>query len=196
MSTSIAEPDVDVGHRRLTAADVAALPDLLPSGQVKYELEDGRLIVMAPPGDAHGAAQLKIGALLLHLGEFQGHGKARTETSIITSRDPDTVLVPNALFVASRSLPIRTSAEGYLETIPEIVVEVRGKNDSRLSIRRKGKRYLAAGFQMVWILDPHAKTVTVLRQGTPQAELPEAALLIAGEFIPGFSVCVGDLFTA
>lgn len=196
MATTITEPDVDAGHRRLTAADVAALPELLPSGQVKYELEDGRLIVMAPPGDIHGAAQLKIGALLLHLGEFQGHGKARTETSIVTSRDPDTVLVPDALFVASRSLPIITSAEGYLETIPEIVVEVRGKNDSLQSMRRKGERYLAAGVQIVWILDPHVKAITVLTQGKPQVELPETAMLTAGEFIPGFSVRVGDLFTA
>lgn len=39
--------------RLLTAEDVAALPDDLPTGPVKYELYDGELIVMAPPGDMH-----------------------------------------------------------------------------------------------------------------------------------------------
>lgn len=194
MSTMIAEPDIDAGLRRLTAADIAVLPDLLPSGQVKYELEDGRLIIMAPPGDVHGAAQSNVATFLKIQGEFKGHGKARTETSIVMSRNPDTVFVPDALFVATRSLPIRTSAEGYLETIPEIVVEVRSKNDSAEGLFRKGARYLAAGVQIVWILDPSTKTVTVQSAGKPRVDLREGDFLNAGEFIPGFNVRVRDLF--
>ncbi len=37
-----------------TAADVAALPRGLPSGDVNYELDNGKLIVMPPPGNLHG----------------------------------------------------------------------------------------------------------------------------------------------
>ena len=33
--------------RPLTIADVAAMPRTLPTGDVKYELDDGRLIIMA-----------------------------------------------------------------------------------------------------------------------------------------------------
>ena len=35
-----------------------------------------------------------------------------------------------AAFILTASLPVRQSTEGYLETIPEIVVEVRSKNDT------------------------------------------------------------------
>ena len=54
--------------RLLTAADLAELPSELPSGTVRYELDDGRLIVMAPPGDEHGAVELRIAAALLYQG--------------------------------------------------------------------------------------------------------------------------------
>lgn len=197
MSTIITEPmeaEAPTIPRLLTVADVAVLPDLLPSGQVKYELEEGRLIIMAPPGDVHGAAQLKLGFQLMQLGELKGHGKARTETSVVLSRNPDTVFVPDALFVASRSLPIRLSPEGYLETKPDIVVEVMSKNDSSQGLHRKAQKYLAAGVRLVWILDPQTRTVTVLAPVAEPVQLHETDTLTAGEIIPAFSVRVGELF--
>jgi Uma2 family endonuclease len=64
-------------HRLLTAADLETFPTELPSGSVDYELDNGRLVLtMAPPGDAHGAAQLNIGACLKFLGEFKGYGQS------------------------------------------------------------------------------------------------------------------------
>src|SRR5205807_1558342 len=39
--------------RPLTAADLALLPEELATGTVKYELDDGRLVIMPPPGDIH-----------------------------------------------------------------------------------------------------------------------------------------------
>ena len=53
MSTAVANPiplGPPVRQRLLTAADLAVLPRHSPSGDVKYELDDGRLVVMAPPG--------------------------------------------------------------------------------------------------------------------------------------------------
>ena len=66
MSTATLPPPTPVhsGVRLLTAADVAALPDRLPSGPVKYELHNGKLIVMAPPGDIHGYRQVLFGSYL------------------------------------------------------------------------------------------------------------------------------------
>src|SRR6185369_8982845 len=53
--TAIApRPPVEVQERLYTAADLAELPSELPSGPVRYELDNGRLISMAPPGDEHG----------------------------------------------------------------------------------------------------------------------------------------------
>jgi hypothetical protein len=51
MSIATTRPLLEATEHRLTAADLAALPTDLPSGSVKYELDDGRLVPMSPPGN-------------------------------------------------------------------------------------------------------------------------------------------------
>jgi Uma2 family endonuclease len=89
---------------------------------------------------------------------------------------------------------VRTSPEGYLETIPELVVEVRSKNDTVPEIQDKVAEYLSAGVQIVWDVDPRPKTVTVYRPGHDATELRIGDVLTAERVIPGFQVPVAELF--
>jgi Uma2 family endonuclease len=130
MSTA-ALPITDVREKLLTVADLAALPSSLPSGDVRYELDHGKLIIMAPPGYGHGRRQSKINRYLEVLGEDLGYGEASGEVTIILQRNPDRVVAADAAFILASSLPVKLSKEGYLETIPELVVEIRSKNDFR-----------------------------------------------------------------
>ena len=193
MST-VLEPLSPGGQRLLTVADLAALPEDLPSGSVKYELDDGRLVLMAPPGDDHSIVQNRAGVVLFIYGEKLGLGKSRSEVGVILRRNPDRVVGPDAAFIANRSLPVRTSPEGYLETIPELVVEVRSKNDTLPELRDKVAEYLAAGVQIVWVVDPRSKTVTVYRSGQDPGELRIGDVLTAEAAIPGFQAPVAELF--
>ena len=185
----------EVYARLFTTADLEALPTDLPSGPIDYELDNGRLVlIMVPPGNIHGAAQSNIATHLKVQGEFKGHGKARTEVGVVLWRSPDRVVTPDVLFIAVKSLPIRTSPEGYLETVPELVVEVRSKNDSLRYVERKVEHYLKAGVAVVWVADPAAKTVAVhTSQGEPVA-YGEADTLELPGLIPGFSLPVADVF--
>src|SRR5438874_944413 len=150
---------VEEPTRLFTVADLEALPSELPTGPILYELDNGRLIAMPPPGDLHGAYELNIGAALKYQGERRGFGKARSgEVGVILRRNPDRVVGTDALFIATASLPIRRSPEGYLETIPDLAVEVRSKNDSRPYLERKVADYLAAGVKVVWLADPTTRT--------------------------------------
>jgi Uma2 family endonuclease len=189
-----ARPPAVPSVRLLTAADLPFFPRSLPSGDADYELVDGVLRIMAPPGDIHGAAQLKIGAELLIQGERRGFGKARTEVAVVLRRNPDRVVGPDAVFVASKSLPVRLSPEGYLETIPELVVEVRSKNDSAPELEAKVREYLSAGVELVWVADPDAGTVAAHRPNQPAHLYGPADTLPADPIIPGFAVPVADLF--
>ena len=193
MATVLEQPAAG-GQRLLTAADLAALPGDLPSGSVKYELDDGRLVLMAPPGDDHSIVQNRAGILLFIHGEKRGLGKARSEVGVILRRNPDRVVGPDAAFIANRSLPVRTSPEGYLETIPELVIEVRSKTDTLLELRGKVAEYLAAGVQIVWVIDPRSKTVTVYRPGQDVSELRSGDVLTAEGVLPGFLAPVAELF--
>jgi Uma2 family endonuclease len=181
--------------RLFTAADLEQLPTDLPSGPIDFELDNGRLvIIMVPPGNIHGAAQLKIGTQLMIQGELKGHGKARTEVGVILWRNPDRVVTPDVLFVANKSLPISTSPQGYLETIPELVVEVRSKNDSLKYVQRKVQHYLKAGVEIVWVADPTSKTVTAHKATGEPIAYSEHDTLQLPSLIPEFSMVVADVF--
>jgi Uma2 family endonuclease len=191
--TTASIPAPSDSARLLTAADLAAMPSQLPSGPVDYELDHGRLVMMSPPGNRHGAVQAIISTELIVQGQRRGLGKALSEVGIILSRAPDCVVAPDAVFIASRSLPVRESPEGYLETIPELVVEVRSQNDGTPQLDRKIHDYLNAGVQLVWVIDPVAKTVTVYRRGAEPHVLTQSDKLSAEDVIPGFSVAIAEL---
>lgn len=198
MATVESEPVLqpfEVCTRLFTAADLELLPTDLPSGPIDYELDNGRLVpIMVPPGNLHGAAQLRIGTQLMIQGELKGHGKARTEVGVILWRSPDRVVTPDVLFVANKSLPIRTSPEGYLETIPELVVEVRSKNDSLKFVERKVRDYLKAGVEIVWVADWSARTVTAHTAAGEPTVFGESDTLKLPGLIPDFSMPVADVF--
>jgi len=181
--------------RLLTVADLAVLPSELPSGPVLYELDNGKLVVMPPPGDIHGALESNLITQLKIQGEERGLGKARSgEVMIILRRNPDRVVGADALFIVNSSLPIRRSTEGFLETIPDLVLEVRSKNDTLAKIQRKVGEYLTAGVQVVWVADPFNETVTAYRRGRKPRVFTTRDTLTVEDIIPGFQMPVADVF--
>lgn len=181
--------------RLLTVGDLEGLPTELPTGPVDYELENGRLVPTSPPGNVHGAVQLNIGTELKNYADRTGVGRARTETGVLLWRNPDRLTVPDVLFVAAKSLPIRETREGYLETIPELVVEVRSKNDASSMIASKVADYLKAGVELVWVVEPQLRTVTVYRPGRPAETFRGDDVLVCEDLLPGFRLELARVFS-
>jgi Uma2 family endonuclease len=177
----------------LTAADVALLPRTLATTDVKYELHDGRLVVVAPPGGLHGRRQAKFSRYLLTEGEEKGHGEGFAEAGLLLRQKPDTVVGFDAAFVTTAQLPTRYSPEGYLLTIPALVVEVRSKNDPQPEVDAKVQEYLTAGVVLVWVADPETRTVIAYRPNQPAAVFAAADTLTAEGVVPGFAVPVANL---
>jgi Uma2 family endonuclease len=185
---------IQPGQRLFTAADLAAMPEHLPSGPVSFELYHGRLVAMSPPGAAHGSLQSLIATELTTQGQMKGHGKAYTEVGIVLERKPDHIVGADNAFITSRSLPAREAPEGYLETIPELVVEIRSKNDTAAEIATKVTDYLKAGVQLVWVVDFDADTVTEHRANSKPVVHQKADSLSCDDIIPGFHLALADLF--
>ncbi len=181
------------GARLLTLADVAALPRHLPSGDVDYELHNGELIVTAPFNSSQARGLARFLAHLSVHGEQRGYGEVYGTVGIVLRRYPDHLRAPNAAFLTTAQLPPQTSPEGYLVTIPELVVEVRSKNDTQPEIDEKVNDYLAAGVLLVWVADPGARTVTAHQPGQAPVVFTTTDTLTALPVIPGFAVLVGDL---
>ena len=193
MSTSTLPPPRQAVSILLTAADVARFPTTLLRGDVSYELHDGRLIVMVPPGAGHGRRQARFTAYLFTQGEQPGHGIVFGDVGVILRRKPDHLLGPDAAFLTTDQLPPSLSPEGYLLTIPAIVVEVRSKNDYQPEVETKVADYLGAGVLLVWIADPDARTIIAYRTGETPVVFAATDTLTATGVIPGFAVNVAEL---
>jgi Uma2 family endonuclease len=190
LSASLPQPVT----RLFTAADLAVMPAEFPSGPVDFELYLGRLIPMSPTGRRHGNLQSRIAKALVLQGEDNGHGSAHTEVGVLISRNPDTVVGPDASFVTARQQPIRESPEGYLVTVPELVVEIRSKNDTAAYLDRKVTDYLKAGVKVAWIVDPDANTVVEHRSGVSPKTFSTSDTLACDDIIPGFRLTLAELF--
>jgi Uma2 family endonuclease len=187
----IAETTADV-VRLFTIADVDALPTSLPSGDVDYELHEGRLIVVSPPGKRHGKVQMRIGALF-DAAENAGLGEGFVETGVVLGRDPDSLVGADAAFVSKAHCPARDSREGYLETIPDLVVEIRSRDNTMAELKRKAALYLNAGVRVVWLIDPFARNAIIYRGTSEPVTLKEDAALGDSEILPGHERRLADL---
>jgi Uma2 family endonuclease len=183
-------------RRWFTVADLAALPDELPSGPVKWELWDGEIRLMPPPGDFHGSIAARITTALSVYGEWEGHGRTTGGDVGVVLQDvePQTCLGADVAFIAKDQLPAQHSKEGYLLTPPAIVAEVRSKNDTSREVQEKVQRYLARGARLVWDVNPKKETVTVHRPGHEPQILRPGDELTAEGIIPNLKFPVRRLF--
>jgi len=180
-------------QRLLTAADLAALPSRLPTGDVNYELRHGVLIIMSPPSNRHG---ITIGNFFYVIGNHIKNnklGEMTTNAGLILSRDPDDVTAPDIAVYLNDQLPIQSSPEGYSFTIPNMVAEVRSKNDWQPEIDDKVERYLRAGVKLVLIVDPARRAVQIYRPVQPPVLLGATDIIDMSDLIPGLYVQVSDL---
>ena len=151
---------------------------------------------MPLPGGIHGAVNANIVFQLKLQGDQHGYGKTLAETGVILRSSPDRVVGPDSCFVDAASLPLDYSPEGFLTTVPALIVEVRSKNDTIAELERKAGEYLAAGAQLVWVLDPIRAVAVVYQAGHPPKLLGLADDLTAEGIIPGFRLNVGDVLRA
>lgn len=184
------------GRLGFTLADLAALPDELPSGPVLWELWDGELIAMSPPGFDHGSVETRIATVLTVHGEWEEHGRVSGgEVGVVIRLDrPQTCVGVDVVFLTKDQLPAQVSPEGYLITMPALIVEVRGKKARRGKVGEKLERYLERSARLVWDVDPGKKTVTAHRPGQAPQVLGMDDDLTAEGIIPNLKFPVRRLF--
>jgi Uma2 family endonuclease len=84
--------------------------------------------------------------------------------------------------------------EGAFDGPPDLAIEVLSPGQSMPRFRRKIRFYLAHGVRLVWVIDPRARTVTVLVPGADAIVLGAGDTLDGSDVLPGFRVAVDDIF--
>ena len=102
------------------------------------------------------------------------------------------VLMPDIAFISIDRLPTDQSKASPVP--PDLAVEVVSRTDVSDRIEEKAFAYLEAGTQLVWVLKPRSKTVTVYRSETDITLLTQEDTLTGEEVIKGFSCPVDTLF--
>lgn len=178
-----------------SVADLTALPEELVGVEVSWELWDGELVALAPPNETHSVIANRIGGELFLQGEKAGLGRATGEVGIVLGGESgETAVGADAAFRTREQVPSPRSPEGYMQTVPAIVVEVRSPSNRVGRVREKVERYLAEGARLVWDVDPERRQVTAHRPNEAPQVFVETDTLTAEGIIPEFSLPLQELF--
>lgn len=168
----------------------------MPNDGTVSELVRGRIVRMPSAFPFHGSVCFEVALAISEHVRPMGLGRVLiNDSGVVTERDPDTVRGPNVAFYSKARLPAGELPRGrYLETVPELVVEVRSPSDRWQQILQKVSEYLSAGVSVVVVIDPSSNSANVYRdEGSPESFGPEATLTIP-DLLPGFSVPVARFF--
>lgn len=179
--------------RLLKIGDLASFPDDVPSGPVRYELHDGRLVISGAATYDHSTASTALMFQLALQGDRRGHGQTTGRVAIVLRTNPDHLLVPDVTHRRNERCPPRLTEEGYLLTIPDLLVEVLERDETAEATQWRVDDYIFAGAACVWVVDPRTKRVTETRRGGRRV-YDEVDVLTLDDIIPGFSLPVRDVF--
>ena len=179
----------------ITDAKIITADDLLAmSSKGRYELTEGRLIEMSPPGSEHGLIVFSISLVVGNYVKQKKLGKVfAAETGFRLSRNPDTVRAPDVAFVSSARMPGKLP-KGYMDIAPDLVVEVVSPSDDADDMQLKIKEWLDAGAKMVCYVYPSSRQVVVYRSLRDVRVLTETDTLTGDDILPDFSLPVKEIF--
>ena len=162
---------------------------------VRGELIRGVFCEMSPGAARHGKVAAKLQYALMDFTEPRRLGTVFTaETGFWLERDPDTVRAPDVSFTSAERLPLDADEDSYSEVVPDIVGEVRSRNDTRRQVHEKALMWLSHGVRLCWAVYPDTRTIDVHRPDAPVVTLGEADTLDGGDVLPGFTCAVSAVF--
>ncbi len=174
---------------KLTYADY-----LETSDDERYELLNGELILSPSPKEIH---QYISGILHLMIGTFvreRSLGKVYCAPFDVVLSDTD-VVQPDLLFVSNERADIITPDN--VQGAPDLVVEILSSATAERDRTVKLDLYAQHGVKEYWIVDPDAKTITVLLRGEGGFEV--AGIYGEGQTLrsptlAGFSFALEEVF--
>jgi Uma2 family endonuclease len=108
---------------------------------------------------------------------------------------PDLVRIPDVAFASWDRLPNRQRPTAPVpRLVPNLAVEVLSRSNTPGEMAAKRQDYFTAGVQLVWEIDPAARTVAVYTAADQATTLGEADTLDGGAVLPGFTLPVKELF--
>lgn len=143
--------------KRLTYDDLKLIPQDREGD--RHELFDGELAVSPSPAPKH---QIIAKNLVFRLEQHIEAGDLGTliPAPIDVLFDDDTVLIPDVIFIAREQ--VDAIGDKAIEVAPDLVIEILSPGTRRRDLNAKRAIYARFRVREYWIVDPEARTITVL----------------------------------
>jgi Uma2 family endonuclease len=159
-----------------------------------FELEDGEVVEMPPPGKYHGFVCGNVAGILRNFGIQRGRGYVCTNDSgLQVAQDPDTVRGPDVTFYEDDQTAADMDRQ-YAAAPPRLAVEVLSPTARHGRTVRRVMQMLRFGVSLVWVIDPEGRDVSVYRAGRDPQVVTEQDELSGEDVLPGFSCRVAEFF--
>lgn len=169
----------------------------------KAELIGGRIVHPMASGHRPTKVAMRIGFSLDEFARKTGRGEAYTDGIGFAIRPPLSSgresFSPDASYYVG---PLPQNEMRFVEGAPIFAVEVRSEDDYGPAAERdmaaKRADYFEAGTQVVWDVDPEARTIAAYRADVPDRPAVFAAgqTATAEPAVPGWQLSVDELFGA
>jgi Uma2 family endonuclease len=167
----------------------------LMQGVDHMELVDG-VIQEKSMGFESSFIQLRIGRLLSNFVEEHRLGMVFDSEAGYRCFRHRTKLVrkPDVSFVRTGRFPNNRPPLGFTELVPDLVVEVVSPKDLAYDISERLNDFLLAGVQLVWVVDPHTRTVQTYQPDGVCRRYSASDVLPGEPVLSGFRAQVADFF--
>jgi len=169
----------------------------LPEAKPAYEWVNGRAVQKVSPKRKHGLAQARFSAALEAWARKHAPGTVATEWRFRV-QPPGEVrrpLVPDVGFLSYKRMPLKVQETTEEPGVaPDVVVEILSQGDRRRDVEEKIRVYLAAGTDVVFLVDPKRQTVTI--RDTTGARLVDKGEVLQHHKLAGFRLPISRLFSS
>ena len=106
----------------------------------------------------------------------------------------ETVRVTDGSFTRHATIPADRNRKDFPHWAPDLIVEVFSPFERVVTMLGRVSMFLAAGTQLVWIVDPATQSVSAFNQRAALGTVRIGDFLDGGDVLLGFSVPVAEIF--
>jgi Uma2 family endonuclease len=167
----------------------------------KAELVAGRIVPLMTSGDLPTEVAFEIAVRLRDYARHVGRGKAYADGLSYALSQPlasgRESFCPDASYYHG---PLPQNRMRFVPGAPQLAVEVRSENDygrsAETQMAAKRADYFEAGTQVVWDVDPVARTIAVYRPDESPTVFHVGDAVDAEPALPGWRMNVAEIFPA
>ncbi|SRR5581483_2128054 len=157
---------------------------------VQYELDEGELLLIPSPTLWHNEIRYRIHGALREFSRKEKLGLVIGGTDFALASD--TVRRPDVAFITNAHLQLVDPDHSPLDGAPALAVEVISPGNLAQDIVKKVRQYLHAGSELVWVVYPSLKSVSIHNHaGSHEVN---QGFLEAEDLLPGFKLSLAEIF--